>query len=122
MGPGFYRPHALQEILRGERIDRKTLVPIAAYSCEIMTLAARVWHDVEVLALGRVRVPENCALSGPDDIEDMGRYIALCHGALLILVEFQGVLSINVNVLQLTGLRHVARCAVAPGHLRIVGC
>jgi len=86
-----------------------------------MTLAAGVRYDVVVVPFGWIGVLENCALTGPDDVEDVGRYVALGHGALPILVEVQVVLSIDVDVLQLTDLRHVARCAVAHRHVRIVG-
>ena len=85
-----------------------------------MTLAARVRHDVVVLALRWIGILEDRALAGPDDVEDVGRHVTLGHGALPILVEVQVVHGIDVDVLQLADLRHVARCAVAHRHFGIV--
>ena len=86
-----------------------------------MTLATGVRHNVIIATFRWVGVLKDCALTGPDDVEDVGRYVALSNSTLPVLVEVQVVLSINVNVLQLTDLRHMARCAVAHGHVWIIG-
>ena len=69
----------------------KDLILIAAGPGKGVTLAARVRHDVVVLAFRRVGVLEDRALTGPDDIEDVGCYVAFGHGALPVLVEVQVV-------------------------------
>jgi len=86
-----------------------------------MTLATGVCHNVIIATFRWIGVFEDRALAGPDNVEYVGRYVAFSHGALPILVEVQVVLSIDINVLQLTDLRHVARCAVAHWHFGIVG-
>ena len=97
------------------------LIVIAADPGEIMTLATGVRHNVKIATFGWIGVLKDRALTGPDDVEDVGRYVTLSYSALPILVEVQVVLSIDVDVLQLTDLRHVARCAVAHWHFGIVG-
>ena len=106
--------------MRRLMIYRKILIQVAAGPGKGVTLAARVRHDVVVRALRRIGVLEDRALTGPDDVEDVRRYVALGHGALPVLVEVQVVHGIDVDVLQLADLRHVARCAVAHRHVRIV--
>lgn len=73
-----------------------------------MTFATRVRHDIKIIPFGWIRILKDRALAWPDDIKYVGRDIALSHSASPILVEVQFVHSIDVDVLQLTDLRHVA--------------
>ena len=98
----------------------KPLIQVAAGPGEGVTLAARVRHDVMVLALRWIGILKDRALAGPDDVEDVRCDVAFGHGALPVLVEVQMVHGIDVDILQLADLRHVARGAVAHRHFGIV--
>ena len=79
-----------------------------------MTLATGVRHNIIIMAFGWVRVLEDRALTGPNDIEDVGGFVALGYGALSVLVEGKVIFGIDADILQLTGLRHMARCGCTP--------
>ena len=85
---------------------QKPLIQVAAGPRECVTLAARIRHDVVVFALRRIGVLEDRALARPDDVEDVGRYVALGHGALPILVEVKVIHGIDVDILRLTGAQN----------------